>query len=93
MATVDPQPILAYVEWFTEFKATRHPSRMFEVSKVLGRGGQPVGEVISLDQVVRSCHLIPKWENDLRAPLDFALDTFTDFLVNDFLDLHAYLSL
>ncbi|KIO19455.1 hypothetical protein M407DRAFT_11379 [Tulasnella calospora MUT 4182] len=34
VATLDPQPTLAYVEWFTEFKATHHPSRMFEVSKV-----------------------------------------------------------
>ncbi|KAG8957267.1 hypothetical protein FRC05_010181, partial [Tulasnella sp. 425] len=27
---IHPQPILAYIEWFSELKATRHPSRMFE---------------------------------------------------------------
>ncbi|KIO23145.1 hypothetical protein M407DRAFT_215387 [Tulasnella calospora MUT 4182] len=93
VAVIDPQPILAYVEWFTELKATRHPSRMFEVSKLIGRDGKPLGEAIPLSQVVRSCHLIPRWEDDLEAPIDAALDTYCNFFVNDFLDCHCYLTL
>lgn len=66
---------------------------MFEVSKVLDRNKRPAGEVIPLSRVVRSCHLMPQWENDLLAPLDTPLDSYTDFFVNDFLDIHSYLSL
>lgn len=84
---------LAYVQWFTDLKATRHPSRMFEVSKVVDSEGRPVREVIPLSWIIRSCHLIPQWENDLVAPIDSPLDVFDKFLVNDFLDVHSYLSL
>ncbi|KIO16784.1 hypothetical protein M407DRAFT_12650 [Tulasnella calospora MUT 4182] len=76
VAEITPQPTLAYVEWFTELKATRHPTRMFEVSKLLGRDKMPVGEVIPLSQVMRSCHLIPRWEDDLTAPVDAVLDAY-----------------
>ncbi|KIO21736.1 hypothetical protein M407DRAFT_45836, partial [Tulasnella calospora MUT 4182] len=82
---------LAYVQWFTDLKASRHPTRVFQVSKVLNNRGQPTGEVIPLGQIVRSCHLIPQWENDLTAPMDCPLDVFNKFLVNDFLDIHSYL--
>lgn len=88
-----PQPTLAYVEWFLDLKVSRHPSRMFEVSKVFGTDSSPVGEVIPVSQIVRSCHLIPKWEDDLVAPIDSVLDVFDTFFVNDFLDSHCYLSL
>lgn len=66
---------------------------MFEVSKVVNNEGRPVGEVIPLSRIIRSCHLIPQWENDLVAPVDCPLDAFDKFLVNDFLDVHSYLSL
>lgn len=66
---------------------------MFEVSKVVGSEGRLVGEVIPLSQIIRSCHLIPQWEDDLVAPIGSPLDVFDKFLVNDFLDVHSYLSL
>ncbi|KIO15986.1 hypothetical protein M407DRAFT_86553 [Tulasnella calospora MUT 4182] len=93
VAVFQPQPTLAYIEWFSELKATHDASRMFEITKLVGKDGHPIGEVIPVSRIVRSCHLIPKWEDDLVAPVESVLDEFTTFFVNEFLDLHCYLSL
>lgn len=89
----ESQPLLAYVEWFSEFKNPRGGARMYEVSKLKGLDGRPQSAVIFARNIVRSCHLTPLWDDDLETAMDFVLDTFDGFRVNDFIDPHAYVSL
>ncbi|EIN11500.1 hypothetical protein PUNSTDRAFT_33358, partial [Punctularia strigosozonata HHB-11173 SS5] len=51
---------LAYIQWFRPFNGPDEPSGMFTATRAM-RGGQPVGEVIPLDRIAGSCHLIPQF--------------------------------
>ncbi|KAG8942374.1 hypothetical protein FRC03_003269 [Tulasnella sp. 419] len=86
---------LAYIEWFTELKQTQSKARMLEVQKAFCGDGLRDCSIVRVDQIVRSCHLIPKWRDDLSSMLepDEVYNKFDTFYVNDFLDLHSYLSL
>lgn len=70
-------------------------NRMYEVQKERQHDGTPLAEVIPLSAIARSCHLVPKFTEDLEYVLDHTtiLDEYEVFFVNDFLDLHAYLVL
>ncbi|KAG8939237.1 hypothetical protein FRC03_006458, partial [Tulasnella sp. 419] len=61
---------LVYIEWFTELKQTRSKARMLEVQKAFCRDGLRDCSIVRVDQIVRSCHLIPKWEDDLSSVLE-----------------------
>ena len=51
---------LAYVEWFTPFHAPHSDSGLFSVARA-SRNNGPVSEIIPLDFIVSSCHLIPRF--------------------------------
>jgi hypothetical protein len=89
------QEPLVYVELFSELpKRARNDVRMFLVSKSFVDGRQE-SAVIPLTMVIRSCHLIPRMDDDLREPIPphKTIDHFNTFYVNQFLDLHTYLTI
>ncbi|KAH9953771.1 hypothetical protein BGW80DRAFT_1191841 [Lactifluus volemus] len=49
---------LAYIEWFTQFRGPHPDSRLYSV-KHASRNRCPAVEVIPVERIARSCHLIP----------------------------------
>ena len=83
----------AYVEWFmTEDEAPDSVTGMWRVRPEVLNGQRVVG-VISLDSIVRACHLLPVF-GTTRLPSDFhfssTLDAFRQYYVNRYIDYHAY---
>ncbi|KZT23234.1 hypothetical protein NEOLEDRAFT_1149515 [Neolentinus lepideus HHB14362 ss-1] len=68
----------AYVEWFTPFSAVDPTTKMHSVSRST-RNGHRNTEVITMDHIVGSCHLIPKFGTkvDLRWTAENVLDEST----------------
>ena len=63
---------LTYIDWFTPFRTPHSNSSIFSVSRSERNHG-PISEIIPLDSIVSSCHLIPrfgtkylpaKWDSD-----------------------------
>ncbi|KAH9916126.1 hypothetical protein B0H21DRAFT_703115, partial [Amylocystis lapponica] len=84
---------LAYVEWFTPFRAPDKASGLHIVSPST-RMHQPYAEIVEVNRIVRNCHLIPKYGAQ-RDPLWSAenvtvLDICKLFYVNPYIDLHAF---
>ncbi|KAH9947697.1 hypothetical protein B0H21DRAFT_778363 [Amylocystis lapponica] len=84
---------LAYVEWFTPFRAPDKASGLHIVSPST-RMHQPYAEIVEVNRIVRNCHLIPKYGAQ-RDPLWSAenvtvLDICKSFYVNPYIDLHAF---
>ncbi|KAG1837672.1 hypothetical protein F4604DRAFT_1885673 [Suillus subluteus] len=78
---------LAYIEWFTPFRAPDPSSRMRQVSHSTHQLRRNV-VVIHVDDIVRPCHLIPKMGEsvDLRSVSGNAYEAANDFYFNDFID-------
>ena len=86
-------PYLAYVEWFTTFKQKKEPAiDMWLVSHAKTETGERQSEVVRLDSIIRSCHLLPIWGS--RANLSWTraniLEQCSHFYLNDCLDSHCY---
>ena len=81
---------LAYIEWFTPFRAIDKPSGLYILSPST-RQHQPYGEIIELDRIVRSCHLIPRSRNlDRSWTRDNVADFCNSFYFNSYIDLHMF---
>ena len=55
---IAPGP-LAYVEWYTSFKEPDHTHGMYKVSRTRSARNEVVGDVIEVQDIRCSCHLIP----------------------------------
>ncbi|KAJ3720606.1 hypothetical protein C8R42DRAFT_582482 [Lentinula raphanica] len=87
---------LAYVEWFTKFPtAPETSSGLYCVKREMTRGGGRSASIVSLDSIVRSVHLFPKWGGSVPAEWtsETVLDTASSFLLNIFKDDHSYFNL
>ncbi|EPQ49998.1 hypothetical protein GLOTRDRAFT_26531, partial [Gloeophyllum trabeum ATCC 11539] len=81
---------LAYIEWFTPFRSQDHDLHLYSVSRST-RNGRPNAQIIPLDDIFRSCHLIPKFgtsvspewssENVLEKCKTFYLNSWIDFVM------------
>jgi len=80
-----PHP-LAYVEWYTPLRRKDHATGLYLVSRST-RNGKPNASIISIDQIRRACHLIPKHGAmiDREITMDNALDVATEFRVNSYI--------
>ncbi|KAI5983672.1 hypothetical protein EDD15DRAFT_2178657 [Pisolithus albus] len=86
----NPTP-LAYIEWFTPFHAREPASDMYIVSRST-RMHRRFAEIIPIERIVRSCHLIPDFgkERDSRwtaANVGLMCDRF---FVNPYIDYHTF---
>lgn len=83
----------ALVEWYELIADERdHVMNMWVVKPEL-IGHQPVIDIISVDTIVRSCHLIPDFGHT-QLPTDFhfshTLDAFQQYFVNVYADYHTH---
>ncbi|OBZ76393.1 hypothetical protein A0H81_03785 [Grifola frondosa] len=85
-----PHP-LAYIEWFTPLHRFDEDAGLFTVTRST-RMQQPYGEIITVDRIVRSCHLIPKFgrEIDSRWKADNVTELCKSYYVNPYFDTHTF---
>ncbi|OJT02126.1 hypothetical protein TRAPUB_7421 [Trametes pubescens] len=87
-----PPQYLAYVEHFTAFAQAPDPvSGLYQVSRAV-RGTSRLASIIPVDQIVRSCHLFPRF--GAVAPREWTssnvLERCSTFYVNAFTDRNTY---
>ena len=77
---------LAYVEWYTPLRRHDPTTGLFLVSRST-RNGKPNASIVSVDQICRAAHLIPKYgaSVDRRLTKDNALDIAAEFRVNSYI--------
>ncbi|KAH9916939.1 hypothetical protein B0H21DRAFT_816102 [Amylocystis lapponica] len=82
---------LAYVEWFTPLARLDPASGLYLVSPST-RMHAPYGEVITLDRLVRNCHLTPNFgrEADSRWTTDNVTEECRSFYLNPYSDMHMF---
>lgn len=82
---------LAYVEWCTPFRASDPTNGLFSVSHST-RMGHPNAEVMPINRIVRSCHLIPLYgrAKDPQWTSENVRDLCRTFLVNAYFDVHSF---
>ncbi|RPD62619.1 hypothetical protein L226DRAFT_458001 [Lentinus tigrinus ALCF2SS1-7] len=82
---------LAYVEWFTPFVHAHRDHGLYKISRSLRRAAR-LASVIPVEQLERSCHLIPEFGP--IAPRDWTRDNVLDkaknFYFNAFSDRFMY---
>lgn len=88
------QSPLLYVKYFTPLQQVDKRTRMYMVKRDVNRDGVQLAGIITPESLIRTCHLIPKWEDDILRVIkpEDVLDRFSVFYVNDFLDLHSYIN-
>ncbi|KIJ59637.1 hypothetical protein HYDPIDRAFT_100300 [Hydnomerulius pinastri MD-312] len=82
---------LAYIEWFTPFRARDMDTNMHTVTRSYS-GRAPRSEVIPVDRIVGSCHLLPKFGThaDRAWTADNVLDLCKTFYLNTWIDLYSF---
>jgi hypothetical protein len=83
----------ALINWFVHDEEPDPDTGMWTVKLECDQRGLPTVEVIDLDAIARAAHLLPVYGSS-RVPDNFshhdALDSFTSFFVNHFIDHHAH---
>jgi Plavaka transposase len=80
---------LAFVQWFKTARDADRATGMFKVSKT------DTFEVVELDSIERSVHLIPCFESAMNTQMASwnsapALDVYSHFWLNNQIDIHMY---
>jgi hypothetical protein len=82
---------LAYVEWFTPFQGPHPDSRLYYVMRASHNRG-PAVDVIPVDQILRSCHLIPRFGSHCPRAWtpQSVLERATSFFYNPYISLSEF---
>ncbi len=84
----------AYVEWYTPFSKAPldQASRLFKVKQLYDPNGVPKTNIVPIDYVRQSIHLLPKFGPTVPPGWTSSnvLDKATFFYVNPFTDRYAY---
>ncbi|KDQ60093.1 hypothetical protein JAAARDRAFT_125881 [Jaapia argillacea MUCL 33604] len=91
LSIADHPQYLAYIEWFTPFQSFHPVLGMYSVSRSTQNHRQNI-EVVSLSQIIRSCHLLPKFGTLVNKTWhsDTILDDAPGFYLNVWLDLFTF---
>jgi hypothetical protein len=83
---------LAYIEWFTHFRAPNADSGFHSVSRS-HQNRMPSAAIIPIDSIVSSCHLVPKFGTKFhpaRWDSSKILDECTTFLLNKHISIATF---
>jgi hypothetical protein len=82
---------LAYVEWFTPFREPDAFSGLRQVSRSTRQLCRNAA-VVHVDEIVRSCHLIPKMGPSVDPSWNSAnvYELASDFYINTFIDVDTF---
>ncbi|KAF8970183.1 hypothetical protein BDZ97DRAFT_1652882, partial [Flammula alnicola] len=86
---------LAYIEWFTTFRAPHADSGLFPLTRA-SRNNGPITEIIPLDSIVSSCHLIPRFGtkyHPAKWDSDTVLEECKSFFLNKYLYIQTFFEL
>jgi hypothetical protein len=86
---------LAYIEWFTPFRAPHSDSGLYPVIRA-SRNNSPVSEIIPIDSIVSSCHLIPKFGTKFHPAkwdADTVLEECKSFFLNKYINIQTFFNL
>jgi hypothetical protein len=82
---------LAYIEWFTMFRAPDTDLNIYSVSRsTVDR--KPRAEIVPLESIVSSCHLIPKFGTKIPSSwtAENVLQVCRSFFLNRWIDLRMF---
>src|SRR6267154_2208351 len=90
-----PPNHLAYVEWFSPIPPRPDPKHlMYRLSRLV-RNGQRSASIISVDSIICSMHLLPRF-GGLSTPPEWnhftVLEQCQSFYINPFTDMYRYLT-
>jgi hypothetical protein len=83
---------LAYIHWFKPFNAWDSELGMYKLSRST-RQRRPNAAIICVNQIVQSCHLLPKFGSEDVPRHGFngnVLNHASDFLFNRYLDFYIF---
>jgi len=83
---------LAYIEWFTPFRAPNADSGLYSVTRSR-QNRSPSAAIIPIDSIVSSCHLIPKFGTNFhpaRWDSTEILEECTSFLLNKHISITTF---
>jgi len=86
---------LAYIDWFTPFRAPHPDSGLFPVSRT-SRNNAPISEIIPLDSILSSCHIIPRFGTKYlpaKWDSDSVLEQCKSFFLNKYLNIRFFFEL
>lgn len=86
-----PHP-LAYIEWFTPLGHVDHNTGLFSISRST-RQGQRNAEVVSVDRIIRGCHLMARCGQNI--PSSWTTDNILEqssiqYLVNPYINVDTF---
>ncbi|KZT18788.1 hypothetical protein NEOLEDRAFT_1079352 [Neolentinus lepideus HHB14362 ss-1] len=86
---------LAYIEWMTPFTSRDPLMYVHSVSRSTRRGGLPNAAIIAVSQIVRSCHLAPKFGTECNTAWNAVTVTemCRTFYLNRWLDTATFYEL
>jgi hypothetical protein len=86
---------LAYVEWFSPFRAPHSDSGLFSITRS-SRNNLPVSEIIPLQSIISPCHLIPGFGTKFHPAKwgsDNVLEECKSFFLNKYLTIQTFFDL
>ncbi|KAF8810333.1 hypothetical protein BYT27DRAFT_7281682 [Phlegmacium glaucopus] len=86
---------LAYIEWFTPFRAPHADSGFFPLTRASQNNGL-VAEIIPLDRIVSSCHLMPRYGtkyHPAKWDSDTVLEECNSFFLNKYISIQTFFDL
>lgn len=82
---------LAYIEWFTPFRAAHPHSQLRSVSRS-SQDRSAAAEIIPVSDIVSSCHLLPRFGTHYRAgwSTDTVLEECPSFFLNPYISVGTF---
>lgn len=86
--------LLAYCELFQLTKSTPYAQTgLYRVKRAYKSPNRRAAVVVPVDQIIRSCHLLPHYRDEIPWRSSNVLEQCESFYVNKYLDVHTFVSM